>query len=85
MEERSGIAWSWLGMWKLKGEAPMPSMRGEGERVSAVVEASRMTEVEMGIPEQQMATYQRGNRTQEDAHWQRGQITEKCRYLLLKE
>ena len=34
---------------------------GEGERITSTVEMSRNTEMERGVPEEEMATHQRGS------------------------
>lgn len=41
-----------------------------GERVPSIVENSTNTEIERVAPKEQMATYQRGNTTQEYTHCQ---------------
>ena len=58
------------------GEGQIPPM-GEGGRIPSIFEIPRNTEVESGAAEQQTATYQRGNSTQEGTRWQQGQTTEK--------
>jgi hypothetical protein len=45
-------------------------MRWGGERIPHVVEMSRNTEMERGYYDQQVATYQLGNSTHEDADYQ---------------
>ena len=55
-----------------------------GERITSIVEMPRNTEVESGAPEQQTATYQRGNSTQEGTGWQQGQTTDKFSGLAYK-
>jgi len=42
-----------------------------GEQIQPVVEISRNSEVKRGAPEQQMVTYQGGNRTQGDTECQK--------------
>jgi hypothetical protein len=55
-----------------------------GERILSTAEMPRNTEVESGAPEQQTATYQRGNSTQEGISWQQGKTTEKFGGLVYK-
>ena len=49
----------------------MPCMRGGGERIPHIVEMPRNTEMERGDYDQQVATYQLGNSTQEDTDCQK--------------
>ena len=42
----------------------MPPVRGGGERITNV-ETSKNSEMERGAPEEQMATYERGNGNEE--------------------
>ena len=49
----------------------MPCMRGGVERIPHIVEMPRNVEMERGDYDHQVATYQLGNNTQEDADCQK--------------
>ena len=55
---------------RMYGDGQIPRMRGEGQRITIIVERSRNTEVVRGA-EEQMAAYQRGNSNQEDTYCQK--------------
>lgn len=61
------------------GEGQMPPMRGGRERITFMLEMSRLSEVGRGAPEEQMTAYQGGNSNQEDTYCQKCHRTEKVR------
>jgi hypothetical protein len=56
------------------------SLMRAGKQIPPVVEMTRNAEVKRGAPEQQMVTYQEGNRTQGDIECQKCNSTEKCKH-----
>ena len=58
---------------------------GRGRRANpSIAEMARNTELDSGVPEQQMTTYQRRNSTQKGTRWQQGQRTAKFSGLAYK-